>query len=115
MSGRQIATLRYLRENGPCTMGDLSSYLFINESGTSEHVAKLEKAGLVKRTRSQSDNRIVEASVTEKGKKFARSAPIGGVPLLREKLKGLPPADLKRIKKAITSLVEALEIQDDRS
>lgn len=96
-------------------MGELSSYLFINESGTSEHVAKLEKAGLVKRTRSKNDSRIVEVSDTEKGKKLARKAPIGGVPLLREKLKGLSPADLKRIKTAITSLVELLEIQDERS
>ena len=113
VTGRQIATLRYLLERGPSTIGDLSSYLFINDSSTSEHVSKLEKSGFVSRKRSIEDNRVVRVSLTKEGAEFASHAPLGGVPLLREKLKGLPQAELRRIRSAVERLIELTGAEGD--
>lgn len=93
-------------------MGDLASYLFITESSTSELVSKLEKAGLVARNRSSEDNRIVYVSLTGEGTEFAAHVPLGGVPLLREKLSGLPAPELAKIRDAVKSLIDLMEIQD---
>jgi DNA-binding MarR family transcriptional regulator len=113
-SGRKIATLRYLLENEPLTIGQLRDYLYISDSTTSELVAKLEDAGCVQRTRSRVDNRVVLVSLTPSGRESAQSAPLGGIPLLRERLKALPPERLAMIHEALTEIKQILEIDDER-
>jgi DNA-binding MarR family transcriptional regulator len=111
-SGRKIATLRYLMEAEPLTIGQLSDYLYIGDSTTSELVAKLADAGCVERARSEEDNRVVLVSLTPSGREFARSAPLGGMPLLRERLKALPPERLALIHEALAEIKQTLEIKD---
>jgi DNA-binding MarR family transcriptional regulator len=109
ISGRQHATLRAL-ESGPLTMGDLSSLLFINESSTSELVAKLEHDGFVRRERSRADNRVVHVSITPAGRELAESTPLAGMPLLRERLQTLDPAELDEIARAVGRVLDLLEV-----
>lgn len=114
VSGRKIATLRYLSEAGPRTIGQLSHYLYIGDSSTSELVDRLQEAGYVTRARSTTDNRVVIVTLTPAGQEIAQKPPEGGVPLLRERLKTLPPERLQRIYEAIDELINLLEIDDDR-
>ena len=111
-SGRKIATLRYLLEAAPLTIGQLRDYLYISDSTTSELVAKLEDAGCVQRTRSKEDNRVVLVSLTPSGRESAQSAPLGGIPLLRERLKVLPPKRAAMIHEALIEIKQMLEIDD---
>lgn len=112
-SGRQMSTLRYLLDNGPTTMGQLSNYLYITVSSTTELVSKLEEAGLASRSRSRSDNRVVEASLTESGRTLALSTELGGIPLLRERLKTLPPDELKKIRRAFDAINGLLGVEEE--
>jgi len=114
ISGRKIAALRYLLEAGPRTIGQLSDYHYISDSSTSEMVAQLERLGYVTRTRSQEDQRVVLVDLTEAGRNFAQNIPLGGIPLLRERLKALPPGRLSVIHEALTDLVRLLGVGDDR-
>jgi DNA-binding MarR family transcriptional regulator len=77
-------------------------------------VAKLEDAGCVQRARSEEDNRVVLVSLTSSGRESARSAPLGGIPLLRERLKALPPERLAMIHEALAELKQILEIDDEQ-
>jgi DNA-binding MarR family transcriptional regulator len=113
-SGRKIATLRHLLEAEPLTIGQLRDYLYISDSTTSELVDKLEDAGCVERKRSDEDNRVVLVSLTPTGRELAQSAPLGGIPLLRERLKALPPERLAKIHEALTEIKHMLEIDDGR-
>jgi MarR family transcriptional regulator, organic hydroperoxide resistance regulator len=113
-SGRKIATLRYLLETEPLTIGQLRDYLYISDSTTSELVAKLEDAGCVERVRSEEDNRVVLVSLTPSGRESARNAPLGGIPLLRERLKSLPPERIALIHKALIEIKQMLEIDDEQ-
>ena len=113
-SGRKIATLRYLMEAEPLTIGQLRDYLYISDSTTSELVAKLEDAGCVQRTRSKEDNRVVLVSLTPSGRESARNAPLGGIPLLHERLKALPSERMALIHEALTEIKQILEIDDAR-
>jgi DNA-binding MarR family transcriptional regulator len=76
-------------------------------------VADLEKVGYVRRTRSQSDNRVVLVELTPEGEHIVQNAPLGGISLLRERLKGLSPDRLSVINEALTDLVQLLEIEAD--
>jgi MarR family transcriptional regulator, organic hydroperoxide resistance regulator len=113
-SGRKIATLRYLLEAEPLTIGQLRDYLYISDSTTSELVAKLEDAGCVERVRSEEDNRVVLVSLTPSGRESAQNAPLGGIPLLRERLKALPPEHLAMIHDALVEIKQILEIDDEQ-
>jgi len=92
----------------------LRDYLYISDSTTSELVAKLEDAGCVQRTRSEEDNRVVLVSLTPSGRESAQSAPLGGIPLLREQFKALPPKRVAMIHEALTEIKHILEIDDEQ-
>ncbi len=113
-SGRQLSTLRFLLEHGEATMGTLSRFLYISESSTSELVAKLEEGGLVTRVRSAKDNRVVLVGLTPAGRSFAGETEIGGVPLLRERLKSLSSRQLKEIYASFCLLTKLLGLPEER-
>jgi DNA-binding MarR family transcriptional regulator len=112
LSGRQLALLRLLRDPGPHTIGTIARYLFICESSVSEMVTKLAKAGLVTRRRSERDQRIVEVEATPQGSRLCRSVPLGGMPLLRERMEELPPPQLRQIHRSLSLLLGLLEDRD---
>ena len=112
LSGREVAALRYLRESGPRTMGQLRDYLYISDSSTSELIGNMERAGVVARARSEADSRVVLVSLTPAGQETADKTTLEGIPLLREKLKALPPKRLVAIRAALAELQELLEIAD---
>ena len=113
VSGRKLAALRYLIEVGPLTIGQLSAYMCISDSSTSELVAKLKDSGYATRTRSQVDNRVVLEDVTSLGRELVQRTPLGGIPLLREALKTLSPDQLVPIHQAMATMSHLLEISDD--
>ena len=112
IGGGKIAALRFLLEAGPCTVGQLRRYLYISRSSTSELIASLEAKGYVTRARSERDHRVVIVSLTEAGCETAQGMPLQGMPLLRERVKTLPPEQLARLHGAMTDMMELLEIEE---
>jgi DNA-binding MarR family transcriptional regulator len=113
ISGRKLAALRYLLEAGPRTIGELRDYHHISDSTTSEMMSQLERCGYVTRSRSEVDNRVVVVELTPTGQEFAQSAPLGGIPLLREKLKEMTPERLSVIEQALTELLSILDAAEN--
>jgi DNA-binding MarR family transcriptional regulator len=109
ISGRKISTLRYLAEVGALAVGQLSDYLCINDSSTSTTIADLKKRGYVTRTRSPDDNRVVLVEITDQGRELLARTSLGGIPLLREALKTLPPDRLSLVHEALETMNELLE------
>lgn len=58
----------WLGLDGPLTMGELARRLGVTEKTITGIVDRLEKKGLAERGRLASDRRVVEASLTEKGR-----------------------------------------------
>ena len=110
-SGRQIAVMRLLAQEGPSTVGRLRRYLFINYSSTSELLCKMEKTGVVSRTRSAEDNRKVVITLTEKGMTTLEATEIRGIPLLRERLKALQTDRLEDLKHTFDFMNELLGVE----
>jgi len=112
LRGREVATLRYLLESEPLTIGQIAEYLFISASTASELVSRMEDAGHVARRRSKRDCRVVYVELTPGGRQLAEEMPLGGIPLLREKLKALPAERLEAYDRCFSDLLEYMEIGD---
>ena len=54
----------------PLSPGEIASYLFRERHTTSERLTRMEKAGYVKKNRSQEDERMVRVEITPEGKEL---------------------------------------------
>lgn len=72
--GSQKRILIVLSEAGPITQRELTARLGIQPGSASEVIAKLEQAGLVVRSLSETDRRTADISLTEEGERQARTA-----------------------------------------
>jgi DNA-binding MarR family transcriptional regulator len=70
-------------------MADLANRLIVSRSGLTYQAGLLEKAGLITRTRSDSDERGIVARITEKGETLRRAVAPGHMALVRESFVGL--------------------------
>ncbi len=110
--GREFATLRYLHEAGPCTIGQVQEYIYISASAASELLSRLENAGYVERTRCKKDQRVVYVDLTPEGRRLAEETPLGGIPLLRERIKTLSLEQLATVAAAFDILLDVMEIKE---
>lgn len=69
LTGPQGMLMGILKHYGEMKISDLSEKLGLSNSTVSGIIDRLEKQGLVKRTRSENDRRVVYVSATEKFKK----------------------------------------------
>jgi len=109
---RNYSVLRYLLEAGSSTVGQIQEYLHKSPSTTSSLVAPLDVDGLLTRSRSTQDNRVVIVDLTPAGREIAERAPFGGLPLLRHRLHQLPAERLQAINDALIEIMELVEVAD---
>ena len=65
----EMNAIDILGKFGPISMGRLARETFISPSNTTNTVKKLERAGLVKRSRSKNSDREVTVSLTADGRR----------------------------------------------
>ena len=105
---RDLSILLFFAETGGATIGQAQAYLHHSASTTSALVAKLEKDGLVTRTRSQIDNRVVNVGLTGAGRAVVEKTPLGGLPLLRRNMRHLPEEQLQTINALLVDLMHMM-------
>lgn len=72
--GSQKRILMILRETGPITQSELTEQLGIQPGSASEVLGKLENAGLILRTPSETDRRTAVIRLTASGESAAKEA-----------------------------------------
>jgi DNA-binding MarR family transcriptional regulator len=97
--------------DGPLKIGEICNYMFISASSTSEMISRMEDAGYVTRHRCKKDNRVVYVELTNAGRELAEQTPLGGIPLLREKIHTLPSERLALVDEALTELITVLGME----
>jgi DNA-binding MarR family transcriptional regulator len=112
VSGRQVAVLRRLLQEGPCTVGQIGGFLYVRDAPASGLVDRLDKAGHVTRHRCEQDNRRVIVELTESGRLIAQQAPVGMVGLLRARLPELSEDKLKAIDNALVLLCDLASVDE---
>lgn len=112
LTAPQLWAVKTLQRAGPISVNRLAEMLVVHQASASLLVTRLEARGLVQRTRSAKDRRVVELSLTAAGKALARRAPEPAQGRLLHRLAAMPTRDLRGIHVAIERLVAAMEAQD---
>ncbi|MCD8364534.1 MAG: MarR family transcriptional regulator [Clostridiales bacterium] len=111
--GSQERVLEILKERGDMTQRELTERLGIKPGSSSEVLAKLESAGMIRRSPNENDRRVVDLSLTDAGREQAQK--VSG--LREEKQDQMLAALTAEEKETLLGLLEKVnrgwEAQDD--
>lgn len=117
ISGSQLWLLHEIfrsQESGVSGVSELAIRLAIHQSTCSQLVDKLERAGLLFKSRSREDQRRVGLKLTPSARKLLKNAPGPAAGILAEALQAMPDAALKNLTANLSELIGQLPRHDDR-
>ncbi len=109
----QLSILLTLLDRGPIRMTELAAHERVRTPTTTVAIRRLEKLGLVKRSRDPSDLRAVLVNVTPRGLVQHREALEARRQVLVAMMSKLTPEDLESISKALAPLEKLATSNDD--
>lgn len=104
----QINTLRAIAGRDEWRMSDLSQRLRVSAGSLTTMINRLIEAGLVERTRSELDRRVVTVRLTKKGNELLLASRQRAMRRLHELLDDLPQEDQARLNCALSEVVDVL-------
>ena len=112
LTGPQLWALKTLQRHRRLSTGRLAAALAVHQSSASILVDRLEKRGLVRRSRTRLDHRFVDVELTKRGAALASDAPEAAQGRLLHALEAMRPAAVSQIRHAVDRLVQAMEASD---
>jgi DNA-binding MarR family transcriptional regulator len=109
VTGGQASLLAQIRMNPDLGVRDLAGREGVSAPAMTRYLDRMEKAGLVVRTRSVQDARRIRLALTPKGVRALRSVRRRRTAWLAERLEGLLPAELAAVDRAIEALSRLVE------
>src|ERR671934_453081 len=103
VTGGQISLLAEIRRSPGIGVRELAALERMSSPGMSKYVARLEQAGLVRRTEG-ADRRRVGLELTEEGQRVLRSVRSRRTAWLATRLRGLGPDELAAVEAAVEPL-----------
>ncbi len=110
ITGGQVALLAQIKKNPGVTASELAERERMSAPGMSGHVARLETAGLIERTRA-ADRRRIGLTLTPDGVKILASVRKRRTAWLAEHLQGLTDSERDAIVAALPALEKLLEVR----
>jgi DNA-binding MarR family transcriptional regulator len=111
LTGPQLWAIKVLTESAPIMISDLARRMYLHPSTVIGILDRLEIRGLVRRTRSTEDRRVVTVVLTRKAKETVKKVPAVAQGLLLKGLEELSDKDLKVISEGLGLLVCILGAQ----
>jgi len=112
ISGAQVWILAAIAESPGITVSELSETLSVHISTTSNMLDKLAKAQMVQRVRNETDRRVVNLSLTAKGKAALKRAPKPLTGLVPHALENLPEKALAQLHEDLALLIQQMKFVD---
>jgi MarR family transcriptional regulator, organic hydroperoxide resistance regulator len=112
LSNPQCLVLKAIDANGPSSLASMSRYLNVTPANMTGLVDRLEKKGLVRRTRKIGDRRVTIVELTDKGRPLSQSVPDPIEEKLVSGLKDVTPIDLRQIVDAFQKVVDLLDAKE---
>ena len=121
LTGPQLTVVKMLDEIGDMSLSELSERIRAQNSTVTGIIDRMEREGLVARSRSREDRRVVHIRLTAKGHEVARRIPIAPLTIFREAIEELGPTDgrellriLTRVARRVRELVDASNPKESR-
>lgn len=111
LTGPQLWALKVLAEHGPVRVSDLAARMSLHPSTVVGILDRLEAKGLADRQRLREDRRVVNATLTGKGKTLVRKMPAVAQEMLLSGLETLSPKDLAAVSHGLEIQVRILGAQ----
>lgn len=105
IGGASLWALAEIGENDGITVSGLAKAMSVHQSTASNLMEKLESSGLVARTRSQQDRRVVHLALTEQGRALLSKAPPPYRGILLDALMQLEPELLAELHRHLVELI----------
>ena len=109
ISGSQAWALSEIARRPGVIVSELGKVMAIHPSTTSNMLDKMQKRGLIRRERIDSDQRVVRLFVTDEGETLLRELPGPARGLLPDTLARLSSEELDRVDSALALILERLE------
>jgi DNA-binding MarR family transcriptional regulator len=107
ITGPQMGIILSLKRGNATTPFELSKFLSIDTGLMTRMLDKLEKAGLLERSRSQEDRRVVLLNLTEKGLGVADHIIELAPDVLNERLKQFTKAEFEELQRLLKKFASA--------
>jgi MarR family transcriptional regulator, organic hydroperoxide resistance regulator len=113
LTGPQLTVVKLLEAVGDLSLSSLSAKIHAQNSTVTGIVDRMEREGLVVRTRSASDRRVVHISLTEKGARLAKDVPVEPMVIFRQALLQLDDNDSRDLLRILTKLADEVNVLVD--
>jgi DNA-binding MarR family transcriptional regulator len=112
LTSQQLWVVKMLEESSPLKVTELARRMYLHPATMVGLLDRLEGKGLVKRTRSEKDRRVVHIDLTEQGRELVKNSPEVVQDLLVKGLETLGEQKLKTISAGLEQLVTILGIKE---
>ena len=108
VSGAQLWILQEIADAPGLRVGELAERMAIHQTTTSNLLDALEKRGYLKKSRADTDQRVVNLLLTPSGAKVLRKAPSPARGLLPEALSKVDPAKRAKLDAGLQALLDVI-------
>jgi DNA-binding MarR family transcriptional regulator len=112
LTGPQLWAMKILSDTAPLKVSQLAKRMYLHPATVVGILDRLEGKGLIARTRSKGDRRVVEIDLTIQGRQILERAPEVAQGLLVSGLEPLPDAELACIADGLNQLVRILGVRE---
>jgi DNA-binding MarR family transcriptional regulator len=113
VSGAQLWAISEVSRVPGLRVSELAQAMSVHQSTASNLVADLEKKGLLKKARTEADQRIVRLFLTEKAEEVIARAPQPMIGVLPDALQNLPDDVLAQLSAGLDTLIAAMLTRDE--
>jgi DNA-binding MarR family transcriptional regulator len=113
LTGSQLWVVKLLAGGSPNKVTELARRMYLHPATMVGLLDRLEAKGLVLRTRSEKDRRVVHVSITEQGRVLVQNAPEVAKELLVNGLEPLSEKKVKVISDGLEQIVSILGVQEE--
>jgi len=113
LTGSQLWVVKLLEGGSPMKVTDLARRMYLHPATMVGLLDRLEVKGLVLRTRSDKDRRVVHVSITEQGQELVQNSPEVAKKLLVKGLEPLTNKEVKVISDGLEQIVSILGVQEE--
>ncbi len=108
LTGHQLWAIKLVTGNAPIKVSDLARQMYLHPATVVGILDRLVSKGLVQRTRSTEDKRVVKIDLTSQGRVFVNDVPEVAEGMLAKRLEALPEKRLSHVSKGMKEIASIL-------
>jgi DNA-binding MarR family transcriptional regulator len=113
LTGSQLWVIKILEELSPMKVTDLARRMYLHPATMVGLLDRLEAKGLVQRSRSDKDRRVVHIIITDQGRELVQNSPMVAKSLIVEGLEPLSDKKLLVASDGLEQIVKILGVQEE--